>query len=275
LLGAAGVSYGAEGPAIDWSVPIMDFAAPQRAPLTLTGLTVGDALDAIARVCPRLHWSEQDGVIVARMTNRDSVLDRRLRELTLTDAPPRTALEAIVSDLAPDRVSLSGVAGVVSNDAVMAAVPRDGKDVTLSLTNVSVADAMTAVARANGAMSWVVRYEKAPANMANAYFRFTESRRFVVAGKPEPPPPPGPRPNLGTPDLSRILFRRDIASMLAVYGKAAHVALGIEPIPRTEPAGFVNGIDALDLRGFSPDKAVALLVGYDSRYVFKSAATGF
>jgi hypothetical protein len=63
--------------------------------------------------------------------------------------------------------------------------------------------------------------------------------------------------------------------MLAVYGKAAHVALGIEPIPRTEPAGFVNGIDALDLRGFSPDKAVALLVGYDSRYTFKKRGNRF
>ena len=64
VLSAARVPFGAEGPAIDAEVPLVDFAAVPDRSITLTGLTLGGALDAIVRANGRLRWVESDGVIV-------------------------------------------------------------------------------------------------------------------------------------------------------------------------------------------------------------------
>jgi len=276
ILNAAGVRSGAEGPALDLTVPLVDFAKPAESAVTLTGLTLGDALDTIARHCPRLHWSEQDGLIVVRMSNRDSFLNRPMRRFDLTAAPPRAALEALIRVLAPGRVSAEGVAGVASTSATVDAQlpPREGRDVSLALADVTVLDALNAIARANGALTWSVRYAHAPASIATATILLTESpRRLVIAGPPEPAAVPGARPPAA--DIRRITIGRDIVTMLQSYARAANVAIGVEHLPGQSLAGPINGLPALNLEGVAPDKAVAILVGYDSRYEWRKRSGRF
>jgi hypothetical protein len=275
VLNAAGVRSGAEGPALDLSVPLVDFAKPAESAVTLTGLTLGDALDTIARHCPRLRWSEQDGLIVVRMSNRDSFLDRPVRRFALTDAPPRAALEALIRVLAPSRVSADGVAGVAATSATVEAQlpPREGRDVSLALTDVTVLEALNAVARANGALTWSVRYARAPASIATATILLTESRRQAIAGPPEPAAVAGAqRPAV---DIRRITIGRDIVAMLLSYARAANVAIGVEHLPGQSLAGPINGLPALNLEGLAPDKAVAIIVGYDSRYQWRKRSGRF
>jgi hypothetical protein len=112
ILIGANVRFGVEGPALDPRVPLVDFARlTERELVTLTGLTVGEALETIRRASPRFEWTETGGMIVARVPNRDSLLDRRVRRFVLDGATPGVALEALVRQLAPQRVTPDGVAG--------------------------------------------------------------------------------------------------------------------------------------------------------------------
>ena len=128
----AGVRYGIEGPALDPSVPQFDFARPPSPNRTLTGLELGDALDIVARANPRVRWSESDGMVVVRVTNPNSFLDKRIRRYAVENASPRIALEALIRELAPSRVVAGVVDGVASTspDVDARSAPRARRDVT-------------------------------------------------------------------------------------------------------------------------------------------------
>jgi hypothetical protein len=277
ILGAAGVRFGAEGPALDPAVPLVDFARAPEQSLTLTGLTVGDALDAIVRVTPRLRWSESDGMIVVRMTNRDSLLDRRIRRFAVDAATPRAALEALIRQLAPERISAEGLAGFAATTQELdARLPaRAGRDVSLALDNVTLLAVLTAISRENGALSWTVSYARAPASIATATIVFRESARLAVAGPPQPAPaaaPPGTRPG---PELRRLPVTGDVVSMLTTYSETARVPIGVERIPGLPASPFRPVTPPLDLEGLPPRRAVAIIVAHDSRYVWTERSGRF
>ena len=266
------IRYGIEGPALDPSVPQFDFARPPAQQQTLTGLLLGDALDAVARANARMSWSEADGMIVVRVANRGSFLDKRIARYAVQNATPRMALEELIRMLAPGRVSAAGVDGIEATSAQAdARMPaRTGRDVTFTLENSTVLDVLNRISRENGALSWNVRYDRAPADITTAIILFTESGRAVVAGPPRPGPAPAVQAGRPTgppaPDLHRVSVSGEMTQTLLSYTRSVPVPLGIERLPVTTQSNQFRPSTVIDLSGVPPATAIAWIVAYDSRF---------
>jgi len=165
VLEAAGVRYGLEGPAWDPNVPPIDLAQTREDSVQLSGRRLGEALDALVKAVPNYRWTEADGLIIVRATpSGQGVLDRQIARFTLTDASPRVAIEAIVAAIDPARPRGLGLQGFGRPGTGAGTTPgKTGRNVTLNLTNVTLQTVLSAIARANGAMTWTVQYDRAPA----------------------------------------------------------------------------------------------------------------
>ena len=277
----AGVRYGIEGPALDPSVPQFDFARPPSPNRTLTGLELGEALDIVTRANPRMRWSEADGMVLVRLTNRDSFLDRRIRRYAVDNAAPRVALEALIRELAPNRVTAGGVDGVAgtSPDVDARMEPRKGRNVTVALENPTVLEVLNRISRENGALSWNVRYDRAPADISTAIVTLNESGRVAVAGPPRPSPSPTPRPGspTGPPtaDLHRLSINSEMPLALTSYARAVEVPIGMERLAYLPESGVGRPSTIIDVAGIRPATAISWIVAYDSRFEWRERSGRF
>ena len=277
----AGVRYGIEGPALDPSVPQFDFAHPPGPGQTLTGLLLGDALDIIGRANPRMRWSEADGMVIVRLTNPNSFLDKRIRRYAVENATPRAALEALIRILAPERVTAGGVDGVNATSAAVDAqmAPRAGRDVTLALENQTVLEVLNRISRENGALSWNIRYDRTPADISTAIFTFSESGRAAIAGPPRPNPSPAPGTGVPTgpppPDLHRLSINSEMPLALTSYARAVSVPMGIERLPQTPESISARPSTIIDVAAVPPATAIAWIVAYDSRFEWRERSGRF
>lgn len=114
---------------------------------------------------------------------RDGFLDQRVTKFDVNGASPRGALEALLAILDPSRASGFGVQGAGRPPAGREgeAGARSGAPITLSLTDVTVLDALNAIATANGAMSWMVNYDPGRALYESATIQFIEGGYRVTA----------------------------------------------------------------------------------------------
>ena len=275
VLEAAGIRYVLESPVPDHTVPQFDLAAPQGESIILTGLTVGDALDRVAKESPRFAWRESDGVIAARFTTSSaSVLDQRLPRFSVTGANARTAMGALVSLLAPEWDQAARIA--IRARSINPLSPTPPPDVSTALASVTmrnetVADVLARLARESRSWSWVIQYDRAPAVMDNTSVTVYSGRDAIVAAGPrvsEPVPS-------GTLNPHDIRLTNDLWSALASYVRVAKVTLSYEQgrgytgTPGALQSGYV------DVTGLKPAEAIARIVAHDSRYAWQERGSRF
>ncbi len=260
VLGAAGVPYGFEGVALPAGAPALDFATPITQATTLSGLTVGVALDAIARANARVRWKEENGGILVRMMPEgEGLLDQRLSRFVVVNAPPRVILETLLKAIDPARPSGASVNGMGRPAAGRedAAPTRRGKNVTIALDRPTVLDVLQTVSRENGALSWSVTYAQAPASGRTARIELRESGEVTI-GEPSDATMTGVVVPIGV----------DVVYMLVQYAAQVPVALGVEQIlPTSAPAPRkAAALPSLYLGGVPTRDAIARIVAHDSRY---------
>lgn len=264
VLDNAEALYGIEGP-VPTDGPPVDFAQRTDRTITLTGLTVGAALDAIAKSNPHFRWSDSNGPIVARLAPEGAgLLDKKLERYVLAGASPREALQTLLTALDPNRPSGVGLSGMGRPAMGREGAPptRVGKNVTLALQNTTVVAALTTVARENGAMSWSVQYDHAPADVSSATIIFTESGEMVTA---VPLEQARAAPTLGLPSGDLAIGVSDVTSLAANYARASGIRIGIETLPLS-PLRQVRGLPPIRVANLTPAQALARIVAYDSRY---------
>ncbi len=97
---AAGALPGIEGER-PGRLPLIDPAHPPTEVANLHAMTVGAALDTVARVDPSVRWSEDDGVIVVRQTSAPTWLDGALPPFQVSNANVSSALDALMTAVDP------------------------------------------------------------------------------------------------------------------------------------------------------------------------------
>jgi hypothetical protein len=270
VLDAAGVRYGLEGPVWDPNVPFVDLSRVREDSLQLKGRRLGDALDALVKAVPQYRWTETDGVIVVRATqNGQSLLDRRIPRFTLANATPRIAIEAVIAAIDPARPRGQGIQGFGRPGTGAGTAPEKiGRNVTLNLTNATVQTILSAVARANGAMTWTVQYDHMPASPETTTIALTEYSETVTAQSPA-----AFRDALAPPTAVRQLqIATSMPAMLSTYAvRTPSLKLSVEEAAASPElamylaAPLAPGVPPLDLPD-DPAQAIARIVAFDSRY---------
>jgi len=271
VLEAAGVRYGLEGPAWDPAKPPIDFARTRENTEPLAGRRLGEALNAIVKVAPQFRWAEIDGVIVVRSTPPgQSILDLQIPRFTVTNAPPRPALDAVIAVLDPARPRGAGTLGFGRPGSGAAGGPEKiGRNVTLTLTNTTIQTILTAIARSNGEMSWTVQYDRAPASIETATITLNERGETVTAQSPLTLK----EQISSSPSGQRVTIAVSMVSMLSNYVLRSNLKLSIEEVAGAPGIlGLVSGttiptagLPPLELPD-APSQAVARIVALDSRY---------
>ena len=134
----------------------VDCRKERRAPtiddrIHLQGRTLEDALDALVKVDARYYWVEREGVIVMRpveaWADKDHFLASMMPHLEFKDASLGAAFNAVMTALDPSRRGRA--------EALLGNLPAS---LTISTGPISVGEALDAIARAHGAMYWMVQY---------------------------------------------------------------------------------------------------------------------
>lgn len=272
VLDVAGVRYGLEGPAWDPKTPPLDFARTREDTLQLAGRRVGDALDAIVKAAPQFRWTEIDGVIVIRSSAAgQGILDREIPSFALTDAAPRTALEAVVAALDPARPRGLGIIGFGrSPTGAMGGPSKTGHNVTLNLRNMTVQVILASIARLNGELSWSVQYDRAPASLETATITLSEVGESVTAQSPVVFNAP-----ISTASPAQTLrIAPSMPATLSNYARSTPVKISVEEVAvpnalasliPSAASPSVAGVPPLELPT-APAEAIARIVALDSRY---------
>ena len=153
--------------------------------LSVRGRTVGEALDAFVALDPRYRWSESGGRIFlkAERTNGTAgLLDKRLGPLTLRRSTMPDALAVLA------RLALSHEHRVMTVHypplKASAIETRTEPLVTFSLQEPSLLEALNAISKAAGNLSWLVRYRTAAASAEVATVSFVALDRSWSAFPP-------------------------------------------------------------------------------------------
>ncbi len=141
LAGALQLPMGLEQP------PVVERQVPQRPGfdgVTLTGMTLQDALTTLVALDPRYEWHDLDGVIVFRPVTAwldpSSPLNQSVGSIQSDDATMAKAIDAALSMLGvPDYGGSSF---------------PDSRTFSLNLPRGSVLDMLNGIARAHGEVSW-------------------------------------------------------------------------------------------------------------------------
>ena len=263
-LQASGVPFELEGAAPHPDRPLTDFAHPPQRGEFLTGLTVGDALDAIASAQPRFQWTESGGTIRAGFGGQpESPLERRLTRFEVTRVSAHAAFEALAGLLFSDRETTPVIAVAEQPPSPgRERAPAADRTITLALDNPPVRDVLRAIAREHGALSWSVRYDSDPAGLEHAIVTLISPRQtFVLRG----PAVTGSRVGAAN-DLVRLSQSGDLSAMLAAYMRTSRLSLGAELLPQPVAQRFLRSIPAINVAGLTPARAIARIVAHDSRY---------
>jgi hypothetical protein len=134
----------------------------------LLGMTVEEALNTLVELDGRYRWVESHGLIVMRPLDAwgDSrhFLHRTMPSLVLVDQHLGGALSAIVS-------AIVGVHRTGMGDMPMRTEEGDRR-CSLDVSSTPIANALDAIVRVHGALSWEVEYREAPAIQDNAIVGF-------------------------------------------------------------------------------------------------------
>jgi hypothetical protein len=132
--------------------------------VTLSGLTVRQALDGVMKLTPGYAWRDVAGVVVVRPTGAWDAVDDCLRgpagSFTTQYQTPSEALAQVVRFLAPQEVVKTGAAEV-------------GKPFSVTIQDGTVFDVLNAVVRAHGEMMWQLSTAPGGANAAERPIRLT------------------------------------------------------------------------------------------------------
>ena len=259
VLAASKVPFGLEEPALS-SAPLFDFAHPPVEIRKLSGMRLGDALDAIARELPLVRWTEQDGLIVVRLGPSPApFLDRRLPRLSIASLSLAGALDVVVATAEPAR-QVREVAGT----------PATGTTVSLERENVTTLEALNALAKAASGSS-IVQYDDAAGDAEGA----TVILR-TAAGSYSAASPVALRARQSPdPHLVRVTMPAELPDAIVRYASAAHVTVGINALARRqgilpEPTGIAVPLDST-----KPAEAISTLVAYDTRYTWSETVSAF
>ena len=277
LLDAAGVRYGIESPAWNPAALPIDLARPRDAVLMLGGRRLGDALDLIVKAVPEFRWTDRDGVIAVRSTaDGAGILDRRIAQFTLTDASPRRALEAVIAAIDPARPPSAGIVGFGRPGSGAGFKPeRTGRNVTMSVKGATVQSILTGIARENGALSWTIKYDRAPASPDSVSITFIELGVEVTALSPYAQQTQG-MPGPLTPNRVTI---SSLSTMLLNYGERSGLRINFEeaalrPGEQSFNPAQTAGMPQLELPD-QPSAAIARIVALDSRYEWSEKGGSF
>jgi hypothetical protein len=132
---------------------VADRGQPQNRPLqrvTLTGVTVRDALEMLVAADPRYHWVESDGVIVVRpaaaSTDIENPLNQPVRNVGWDQIVAENAMNRVMAILYGDDPSLPPSAPPFA----------DERTFTVHVESGSVLQVLIATARAHGELMWMV-----------------------------------------------------------------------------------------------------------------------
>lgn len=269
ILDESGVRYGFEGPAVPDGTPPVDLGTPPDRTVVLTGLTLGTALDEIARANSRVRWTERDGAMLVRLTaDGEGLIDRRLTKVAMDHGTPYDVVAAIVHAIDPAR-PLDNAIVVGSRMNAAATPPSTGRDLTFAFDNPTVLDVLTTASRENGALSWAVTYSKAPAIYENATIRLSESGVNTVTRPIGWSPPVVPR------QFIFVTPAPDMPSMLRTYVHMTGVRVSVEALSLSAMAHAPAETPGLDLTDVPPATAIARIVAWDSRYEFSETDNTF
>lgn len=136
----------------------------------LQGMTLEEAMDRMVEIDPRYYWVENQGVIVIRpveaWADTKHFLHTVIEKFELKDANVGAALDAVLRTFQPNRGNLSSQHFFGATEITVATGP------------IAVVEALEAVVREHGAMSWQVRYclpERVP-DVAMVEFRTHDDR---------------------------------------------------------------------------------------------------
>jgi hypothetical protein len=268
VLSAAKVPFGIEGAAYH-EPPLVDLAQPRVEIANLHAMSVAAALDAIAHVDPSVHWREQDGVIVVRMTAGPTWIDRDREPFSVADADTGQALDALVSAADPSRrghVAPFGPRATAGTSYVLyfpgSPPPQPPPRITVALDRGTMLEGLNALARAAHG-SWRITYD-GPAVEAND----ATIALFVVGASVEALSPLAERLR-ADPNRIETMIGAEFDFAILSYARSAHISVGVESLPSPE---FVPGsLDPQDivlvLDGREPRASLERLLAYDSRYV--------
>lgn len=274
VLRAAGVQFGLErGPRDADSMPI-DFGRPPVRSFRLNGLTLREALDLIVREDPRYEWQEVNGRIIVRVGAFRGLgaLDALVERFEVNRASYAEALAALASTLTPGRQAPAprtfGVAVRVDVGPGVVAEPAPSsrsRRISVALAGTTVVEILEAIARAHGALSWIVDYDASGVGPEHASFTFLEGPMGATVRTPE-------AERLALEDAKRLVLPTfwSIATALSLYGDTARVRVGMEGLHEDAPRPLGEG-PLVDLTGLAADAAIGRIVALDSRYVWESA----
>jgi hypothetical protein len=273
LGGAAGVPMGFEAAVLGEPPPLH---------VEASGKPLRAVLDAIVAADGRYEWREDGGVAVLRpaaaWTDRNNPLHRSVGAIRFDDAGASDALQIIVAlfgqELHPTQ----------RNNL------RETKRFTLDVPAGTVLDALDAIVRSHGTLSWGVEpYPPSPTAPGTVLPPFLASlvngRKGAAIGigvhLDREPGIPGqierwgrPEPRPGGPALERLVGRKATGEPMILRGaydlpelaRAARVAMGIELLPPGEPRA---GSEGVNVTGLSLREALTALMALDPRYEWR------
>lgn len=162
-------------------------------PISLIGMTAGEALDRLVALDPRYAWKDAGGVLVVRPMaawgDRQHFLHRRMETFEIVDQHLGAALELVGN-------AVWGEEGSSLRDWGMR-TPQGVHRFTVRLGPVQIVDALNAAARAHGHLQWRISYCLPYARTENAFLKLNtfdedglgERRGFPhdAGGKPYDP----------------------------------------------------------------------------------------
>lgn len=269
VLVAAKVPFGIEGGAPQ-DPPLIDLAHPPTEVANLHAMTVGAALDTVARVDPSVRWSEDDGVIVVRQTSAPTWLDGALPPFQVSNANVSSALDALMTAVDPTRAGqvkpwMTFV--LASPTGQMVRVGAELPRFSVVRDHGTVLDGLDAIVRvAHGA--WRVEYAGTTLDAKNASVQISDESRFATGGGGTYAAESAVAVEARThrnPDLVTVGLSQDLPGAVLMYAQAARVTVGLEALPPPQDFHSPTGV-VLQLDRTQPQAALKQLVAYDSRY---------
>lgn len=272
VLDAAGVRYGLEQAPLTANAALIDFGrAPERT-IELSGMRLGDALDAIVREDPRYEWTESNGRILVRLAagREASALDARVGRFTVNHASYSDALARLTAAIDPSRPAPALghlTAGFSLGDMSRTPPPPKAEPrISLTLDGAPVVEILDAIARAHGALSWHVSYGRGPVDLDHASITLTSGPASATAESTYAKSDAAlARTRLVVPVI------HSLDSTLTLYTRRARILAGIEFLPGDADRPSAGAAALLDLTGVAPAEAVARIVALDSRFEWEEA----